>query len=185
VRWRCSHELGPWGGPYRELALEARRPLQSLGPYFDPDGVGEGRFEVHEHYCPGCVVPLQIEVARPDDPLLVDVELELAGAAKCRDSPCRRRPADEGGSCSGCRSPGLTGFAGVHPLDDARHYRGERPDVDAAAPESAVRVAERVLEDAGRARHRIEPHTAKRARVACQPGTWDAALVAEVRDRPP
>ena len=41
------------------------------------------------------------------------------------------------------------------------------------------------LEDAGRARHRIEPHTAKRARVACQPGTWDAELVAEVRDALP
>jgi ureidoacrylate peracid hydrolase len=41
------------------------------------------------------------------------------------------------------------------------------------------------LEDAGRARHRIEPHTAKCARVACQPGTWDAELVAEVRDALP
>lgn len=41
------------------------------------------------------------------------------------------------------------------------------------------------LEDAGRARHRIEPHTAKRATVASQPGTWDAELVAEVRDALP
>jgi acetone carboxylase gamma subunit len=79
---QCGHELGPAGSPYKELALEARRPLQSLGPYFDPAGVGEGRFEVRGYYCPGCVVPLDVEVARPGDPLLVDVELELAGAAK-------------------------------------------------------------------------------------------------------
>jgi ureidoacrylate peracid hydrolase len=41
------------------------------------------------------------------------------------------------------------------------------------------------LDDAGRARHRIEPHTAKRATLACQPGTWDAAFVAEVSDALP
>jgi ureidoacrylate peracid hydrolase len=37
------------------------------------------------------------------------------------------------------------------------------------------------LDDAGRARHRITPHTAKRVTVSCQPGTWDAELVDEVR----
>jgi acetone carboxylase gamma subunit len=37
---------------------------------------------VRDYYCPGCVVLLEVEVAQPDDPLLVDVELELAGAAK-------------------------------------------------------------------------------------------------------
>lgn len=29
--------------------------------------------------------------------------------------------------------------------------------------------------------HRIQPHTRKRARVACQPGTWDAEIVAELK----
>jgi ureidoacrylate peracid hydrolase len=41
------------------------------------------------------------------------------------------------------------------------------------------------LDDAGRARHRIEPHTSKRATIACQPGTWDAAFVAEVSEALP
>ncbi len=36
-------------------------------------------------------------------------------------------------------------------------------------------------EDATRARHRIQPHTAKRARVACLPGSWDAQIVDELR----
>jgi len=29
--------------------------------------------------------------------------------------------------------------------------------------------------------HRIQPHTGKRARLACQPGTWDAEVVAELK----
>jgi acetone carboxylase gamma subunit len=81
VKCQCGHELGPANRPYKELALEARRPVQSLGPYFDPDGVGDDRFEVREYFCPGCTVLLEVEVARPSDPLLVDVELDLAGAA--------------------------------------------------------------------------------------------------------
>jgi acetone carboxylase gamma subunit len=37
---------------------------------------------VREYYCPGCVVLFEVEVATPGDPLLVDVELEFAGAAE-------------------------------------------------------------------------------------------------------
>jgi acetone carboxylase gamma subunit len=81
LRCQCGHTLGPANRPYKELALEARRPLQSLGPYFDPDGVGDGRFEVREYFCPGCTVLLEVEVARPGDPVLVDVELDLTGTA--------------------------------------------------------------------------------------------------------
>jgi ureidoacrylate peracid hydrolase len=36
------------------------------------------------------------------------------------------------------------------------------------------------LVDEGRSRHRIAPHTAKRATVAAQPGSWDAAFVDEL-----
>ncbi|MDR7522723.1 MAG: isochorismatase family cysteine hydrolase [Armatimonadota bacterium] len=36
-------------------------------------------------------------------------------------------------------------------------------------------------EDHTRALHRIQPHTAKRARLACQPGTWDAEIVDELK----
>lgn len=38
------------------------------------------------------------------------------------------------------------------------------------------------LVDRGRDRHRIAPHTAKRATVACQPGSWDAEFVDELRE---
>ena len=36
-------------------------------------------------------------------------------------------------------------------------------------------------DDRTRALHRIQPHTQKRARVACQPGTWDAEIVDELK----
>lgn len=36
-------------------------------------------------------------------------------------------------------------------------------------------------EDHTRERHRIQPHTAKRTRVACLPGSWDAQIVDELR----
>ncbi|WP_069804991.1 cysteine hydrolase family protein [Thermogemmatispora onikobensis] len=36
-------------------------------------------------------------------------------------------------------------------------------------------------EDCTRELHRITPHTQKRARIACQPGTWDAEIVAELQ----
>jgi len=36
-------------------------------------------------------------------------------------------------------------------------------------------------DDRTRALHRILPHTQKRARVACQPGTWDAEIVADLK----
>jgi acetone carboxylase gamma subunit len=80
LRCRCGHELGPAERPYKELALEARQPLQALGPQVDPDGLGGDRFELREYYCPACLVLYESEVARRDDALLVDVELSLDGA---------------------------------------------------------------------------------------------------------
>ena len=35
------------------------------------------RFELREFYCPGCATLLELEIARPEDPLLADVELDL------------------------------------------------------------------------------------------------------------
>jgi N-methylhydantoinase B len=81
LRCRCGHLLGPAERPYKELSLEARHPVQALGPHVDPDGLGGNRFEVREFYCPACLVLYETEVARPDDALLVDVELSLDGAA--------------------------------------------------------------------------------------------------------
>lgn len=80
VRCSCGHVLGSAQRPYKELSLEARLPLQALGPQVDPDRVGGDRFELREYYCPECLVLYESEVARPDDPLLVDVEFALNGA---------------------------------------------------------------------------------------------------------
>jgi acetone carboxylase gamma subunit len=82
LRCHCGHVLGPADRPYKELSLEARLPVAALGPHVDPDGLGGDRFEVREYYCPGCLVLFESEVARPDDALLVDVELTLDGAAE-------------------------------------------------------------------------------------------------------
>jgi acetone carboxylase gamma subunit len=80
LRCRCGHVLGTAERPYKELSLEARYPLQALGPYVDPDRLGGDRFELREYYCPACLVLYETEVARRDDPLLADVELTLDGA---------------------------------------------------------------------------------------------------------
>jgi acetone carboxylase gamma subunit len=43
----------------------------------NPRHVNDGRFELREFYCPGCFTMLEIEIARPDDPLLEDTSLSL------------------------------------------------------------------------------------------------------------
>ena len=36
-------------------------------------------------------------------------------------------------------------------------------------------------DDRTRSLHRIQPHTQRRARIACQPGTWDAEIIDELK----
>jgi N-methylhydantoinase B len=77
-RCRCGHVLGAVARPYKELAAQARYPVQRIGPEVNPDRIGGARFELREFYCPGCFTLLEVEIARPEDPLLDDVRLELA-----------------------------------------------------------------------------------------------------------
>ena len=51
--------------------------MQHLGPDVNPKGIGGRRFELREFYCPGCFTLLEVEIARPDDPLLDDARLSL------------------------------------------------------------------------------------------------------------
>jgi N-methylhydantoinase B len=77
-RCRCGHVLGATDVPYKELAAQARLPVQHIGPEVNPMGIGGKRFELREFYCPGCWTLLEVEIARPDDPLLDDARLAPA-----------------------------------------------------------------------------------------------------------
>jgi N-methylhydantoinase B len=85
-RCRCGTELGPADTPYKELAAQARFPVQRIGPQVNPARVGGARFELREFYCPGCTTLLEVEIARPDDPVLDDARLsgEWVAAAALR-----------------------------------------------------------------------------------------------------
>jgi N-methylhydantoinase B len=76
-RCRCGRLLGPVARPYKELAAQARFPVQHLGPEVNPKEIGGRRFELREFYCPACFTLLEVEIARPDDPLLDDARLSL------------------------------------------------------------------------------------------------------------
>jgi N-methylhydantoinase B len=77
VRCRCGHELGPANRNYKELAAHAVFPVQRIGPEVNPYSWNGARFELREFYCPGCYTLLEVEIARPRDPLLADVSLAL------------------------------------------------------------------------------------------------------------
>jgi N-methylhydantoinase B len=77
-RCRCGQSLGPIDVPYRRLAARARFPVQHIGPEVNPDGIGGARFELREFYCPGCFTLLDVEIARPEDPVLDDARLAPA-----------------------------------------------------------------------------------------------------------
>jgi N-methylhydantoinase B len=77
-RCRCGRTLGPTEIPYKHLAVEARFPVQRIGPEVNPHRIGGTRFELREFYCPGCFTLLEVEIARPQDPILDDARLAPA-----------------------------------------------------------------------------------------------------------
>jgi N-methylhydantoinase B len=77
-RCRCGQSLGPIDIPYRHMAARARFPVQRIGPEVNPHGIGGARFELREFYCPGCFTLLDVEIARPEDPVLDDARLAPA-----------------------------------------------------------------------------------------------------------
>ncbi|TDD33878.1 hydantoinase B/oxoprolinase family protein [Actinomadura sp. KC06] len=79
-RCRCGHVLGAAERPYKELAAQARFPVQRIGPEVNPHKINGARFELREFYCPGCLALLEIEIARPGDPVLDDARLALDDA---------------------------------------------------------------------------------------------------------
>jgi hypothetical protein len=80
VRCRCGHELGPASAGVKHLAAQAVFPVQRIGPEVNPTHWNGERFELREFYCPGCFTLVEIEIARPHEPLLDDVTLTLGAA---------------------------------------------------------------------------------------------------------
>jgi len=77
LRCRCGRVLGPADVPYKLHAASARFPVQRIGPEVNPHRIGGARFELREFYCPACFTLLEVEIARPDDPVLDDAALSL------------------------------------------------------------------------------------------------------------
>ena len=72
LRCRCGCLLGPADQSPKMHALMARLPVQTIGPEVNPHFVNGARFELREFYCPHCMTRLEMEIARPDDPVLDD-----------------------------------------------------------------------------------------------------------------
>ena len=69
--------LGPVDVAYKQLAARATYPVQRIGPEVNPYRIGGNRFELREFYCPRCFTLLEVEIARPRDPILDDARLAL------------------------------------------------------------------------------------------------------------
>lgn len=76
-RCRCGHHLGPATVPYKQLAAQARLPVQHIGPEVNPHRIGGSRFELRQFHCPACLTLLEVEIARPEDPVLDDARLAI------------------------------------------------------------------------------------------------------------
>jgi N-methylhydantoinase B len=72
LRCRCGCVLGHADKSPKMHALMSRLPVQAIGPEVNPSSVNGARFELREFYCPACMTRLEVEISRPDDPVLDD-----------------------------------------------------------------------------------------------------------------
>ncbi|MGD9768992.1 MAG: hydantoinase B/oxoprolinase family protein [Pseudolabrys sp.] len=72
LRCRCGCVLGPADKSPKMYAAMAKLPVQTIGPEVNPHEINGARFELREFYCPSCMTRLEVEIARPDDPVLDD-----------------------------------------------------------------------------------------------------------------
>lgn len=96
LRCHCGHVLGPADRSPKLSAAMARYPVQAIGPEVNPDQVNGARFELREFYCPSCLTRIEVEIARPDDPVVDDavvtpawLEARLAAGAEAESSKRR------------------------------------------------------------------------------------------------
>jgi acetone carboxylase gamma subunit len=76
IQCRCGHRLCAATENYKLHALLREGPVQSAGPWVDPEGIGGDTFVCREFFCPNCVTLLDVEVAQPHEPILWDVRME-------------------------------------------------------------------------------------------------------------
>jgi acetone carboxylase gamma subunit len=74
---RCGHEIAPASENYKGYVLLREGPVQTAGPWVDPNNVGNDRFVCREFFCPGCLTLLDVEIAQRGEPLLWDVRLRV------------------------------------------------------------------------------------------------------------
>lgn len=69
----CGHDLGPTGEPWKQQARVVERPLKELAAVYTtgPDAL------LREFICPACGLLLDSEVARRDDPALLEFFQEM------------------------------------------------------------------------------------------------------------
>ncbi len=74
----CDHPLSPPTENYKLHCLRKSLPIQDANPYIlDPKLYIEETLEWRHFHCPGCGALLQTELARPSDPPLWDLQLDL------------------------------------------------------------------------------------------------------------
>jgi acetone carboxylase gamma subunit len=96
LRCRCGCVLGSANKSPKIYAAMSRLPVQSIGPEVNPFSVNGARFELREFYCPACVTRLEVEIARPGDPVLDDSCVSPDWIAKKIASPAQPRQGSKG-----------------------------------------------------------------------------------------
>lgn len=81
----CGHTICDAGENYKRHCAMESEPLEDVGPGFESpaellDSDHDVRFR--QFYCPSCAVLVEHEIARADDPILQDIELDLQSVAK-------------------------------------------------------------------------------------------------------
>jgi N-methylhydantoinase B len=77
LRCVCGQDLGSAEDSPKIAAAQATRPVQAIGPEVNPHMIAGARFVLREFYCPSCFTRLEVEIARPDDPVIDDARLSL------------------------------------------------------------------------------------------------------------
>lgn len=83
-----------------------------------------------------------------------------------------------------CHPNGTLGISGVDMRMLTAIVPATRKLIEACKAQSIPdiwTIQHHFVEDHTRAQHKIRPHTERRARLACQPGTWDAEIVDELK----
>jgi N-methylhydantoinase B len=82
---RCGRLFAPLAESYKRGLAIQEEPIQAAGPTANPYHVGQ-EFVFRRCFCPGCGRLVEIEVARPHEPLLHDVDLTSLVTPQERDS---------------------------------------------------------------------------------------------------